>query len=173
VGRFILFAALAYLVSGALGILLGFRSVSLITHFTYAPVAVTLLHLMGFVGMALLAVIYYVVPRVLGLSWDTRWMQAHFLLATVGTGLIFLALFAGGLVQGLRLNNTTTPFVDVVKTTVPFVGLATGGWMLLLIAQGLFLWQLGGLLARFTRPARLAAWAFLSGADLPQAEVRA
>ena len=63
-----------------------------------------------------------------------------------------LGLGAGGVLQGMKLANADVPFMNVVRGTVPFVGLSTMGVLLLLIGQLVFLTNYFKLLCAFTAP---------------------
>jgi len=56
-------------------------------------------------------------------------------------------------VQGGKLADASVPFINVVTGTVPFIGLSTLAWLILLVSQGLFLANFCGLLCRFLQPA--------------------
>lgn len=171
--RFILFSAGACLVSGGLGILLAFRSVAVLTRFTYAETAVTWLAVLGFVGLALLGGVHDLVPRLTRLGWpSSRRARFHFWGSAAGVTLVFAALFVGGLVQGDKLNDPSVPFVAVSRATVPFVGLATLGWLTLLAAQVSLCCNLAVLLYRWAEPWRRATLELFAGAAARKAEAR-
>src|SRR5204862_7564331 len=101
-------------------------------HVSYVEAAQSRLALFGFSGMALLGSIHYIVPRLVQVGWACATsVQAHFWCSATGIGLVFLGLTFGGLVQALGINAPAKPFIQIVKSTVPFVGLATLGLLLL------------------------------------------
>jgi len=145
--KFIVFAAGSFLVASLGGILLGLREVSWLTRLTYTEVAQRHLAIHGFVGMALFGSLYYIVPRVLQQPWPTpKWVGAQFWLFGGGAALVFLALGFGGLLHGAKLNDPSVPMVNVIKSTIPFVGMATLGYTAMLFGAGLFLVHLARLL---------------------------
>ena len=145
--RFIRFAAVAYLLSGTGRVLIGWREVGVVTQFTYVPVALQWLSLLGFVGMAAFGGIYYIVPRLTRVEWPSaskiRW---HYLCSAAGVTLLVGSLAVAGVMQGLKLNLDTVDFVGAMRSIVPLVGLSTMGLLLLLIGQILWLVNLVGLI---------------------------
>ena len=165
-GRFIWFSAISYVVAAPVQILLGFREVSEVTGFTYTEVARTQLVLHGFVAMALFGAIYYIVPRVTELEWPAlKAVRSHFTCYAIGVVLIFAGLGAGGLVQGFRMNQSTTDFVAVIKSTVPFVGISTLGILLLLVGEFFLLRNFFTLCHRSSAQARTYAINLLTGRE--------
>jgi cytochrome c oxidase cbb3-type subunit 1 len=156
--RYILFGALAYFVSSAGGILLGFYGVSAITQFSLVPQALVYLVIFGFFGMTVLGAIYYIIPRATGIGWPSeKLVRWHYNCTAAGIGVLFLSLLIGGLIQGYRLNQTMTDIGMVTRGAVPFIGLATLGWLLLLVGQFAFLKNLFTLMHRQAAPVRTAA----------------
>ena len=150
---FVLFGALAYLVHGVVSALMSVPQVASITNFTYAIVARNNLLLHGFVGMVLFGCLYYIIPQLTRVKWpNEKWIRVHLLCSMIGVALLFLGLGLGGVLQGLKLARPAVPFMDVVRGTVPFVGLSTLGVLLLLVGQIAFVANLTGLLRAFLAP---------------------
>jgi cytochrome c oxidase cbb3-type subunit I len=146
--RFILAAAGSFFVASALGIILGLREVSWLTRLTYAEVAQRQLAIHGFVGMALFGGLYYILPRVLQNPWPSpRLVNTQFWLFGGGAVLVFVALGIGGLVHGAKLNDPSVHIVSAIKATIPFVGMATLGYTLMLAGAAVFLYHVARLLA--------------------------
>jgi len=144
--KFIMFAAGSYVVSSALGIILGLREVAWLTRLAYADVAQRQLAIHGFVSMALFGTLHYVLPRVLQRPWPRpHWLLLQFWLFGGGVALIFVALGLGGISHGVKLSDPSVPMVNVVKATIPFVGLSTLGYLSLFVGASLFLVHLGQL----------------------------
>jgi cytochrome c oxidase cbb3-type subunit 1 len=126
-----------FLLSSVLRVLDGVKPISDVTRFTYFAAGHTHLALYGFFAMAAFAGLYYIVPRLTQVPWPSAQMvRVHFYGSALGIGLSALALVLGGLLQGFRLNNAAVSFVDVVRTTVPFIGISTLGLFVTLVAQG-------------------------------------
>ena len=83
-------------------------------------------------------------------------MRTHYLCSAVGIAILFLALLIGGLVQGYRLNQTVADIVPVSRGAIPFIGLATLAFLLLLVGQIAFLKNFNTLLHRQGAPIRRA-----------------
>jgi cytochrome c oxidase cbb3-type subunit 1 len=150
--RFIVFGAASYIVAILINIVLSLREVSAITHLTYVETAQTQLALFGFVSMTLFGCLNYIVPRVVAEWPSAKMVQAHFWCSAIGIGLVCLALTVGGLLQAFGINNLAVPFVDVIRSTVPFIGLATLGQLVLLVGQAALLWNLILLVRRRFEP---------------------
>jgi cytochrome c oxidase cbb3-type subunit 1 len=150
---FVLFGALAYLVHGVTSALMSLPQIAAVTNFTYATVARNNLLLHGFVGMTLFGCLYYIIPLLAQVKWpNEKWIRVHLLCSMIGVALLFLGLGLGGLLQGLKLARPAVPFMEVVRGTVPFVGLSTLGVLLLLVGQIAFVANLAGLLRAFLAP---------------------
>jgi len=155
--RFIVVAAAAYLLSTLRSIPLGLREISRLTHLTFAEAAQTQLVLLGFISMALFGSMHYIVPRMLQMEWPSaKRGRFHFWSSAVGIAIVFLSLSVGGIIQGTGLNNPALPFINVVRSTIPFIGLATLGQLLILAGQVALLWNLIVLAHRQAEPFRKA-----------------
>jgi len=169
--RFVVFGAGCYLIAEALGIVLGTREVSVATHYTYLELGHRYLALFGFVGMVLWGSLHYIVPRLVQMDWYCpKLTKTHFRCSALGVGLIFVALSAGGVLHGLKMNLGTEDMVRLVRATVPFVGLSTLGWLLLLIGQGALLMNLFVVLRRSVEPYRRSAWELVRSDNPAQPE---
>jgi cytochrome c oxidase cbb3-type subunit 1 len=167
VGRFIWFAAIAFVVAGAAQVLFSVREVSEVIGFTYAEVARTQLFLHGFVAMALFGAVYYIVPRLVELEWPVvNHARLHFTLYAAGVAVVFVAFLGGGILQGVRMNKSTADFVAVTKATVPFVGIGTLGLLLLLAGQALLLKNFFTLCHRANAAVRSYAINFITGREI-------
>ena len=153
--RFTVIGAASYLLASLLNIVLSLREVSAVTHLTYVEAGQVQLALLGFVAMTLFGSIHYIVPRVMNVAWPCqKLLQTHFWGSAVGIALIVVGLMAGGVVQGLEINNPSVPFINVVRSTVPFLGIGTLGELVLLAGQVALLWNLTLLLRQHVEPWR-------------------
>ena len=92
----------------------------------------------GFFGMVALGGIYHVLPKVADIKWPfAGFIRAHLWLATFGVLFIAGAYLLGGWQQGAKLNMPAVAFVDVAKSTLMPIRMAS---------LGEFLWALGSLL---------------------------
>jgi len=158
-----------------LSIVLGLREVSAITHLTYLESAQVQLALFGFIGMVLFGSLFYIIPRMMQSEWPSpKRVRFHFWSSAAGIGLVFAGLGLGGLVQGFGINNPdpAATFITVVKSTIPFVGIATLGQLLLLAGQGALLWDFILLLCEYTEPVRKSALDLVMRGGLEKEGVR-
>jgi cytochrome c oxidase cbb3-type subunit 1 len=163
--RFMLFSSGAYLLAGVLLTLTSFRSVSLLTQFTYIPMLLDHLLLLGFFGMAGFGAVYFVLPRVTGMEWPSpklaRWHRRG---SVWGLTLYSLALLVGGLIHGARMNNPQVEFMAAVKSTLPWVGISTLGLLLFLAGQVALLINVQKMAWLSLTPTFATVWAFFQDA---------
>jgi cbb3-type cytochrome oxidase subunit 1 len=150
--RFARWALIAYLAVGGLNAANAFTTTRALTQFTLITPALDQLFILGFVGLALLGAIYHVVPQLMGLAWPApRWAGMHCNLALGGVGLLVAAGLVGGWLQGTALQNSEVQFVLVMKRYIPFMGLGTLAWMVLLAGNVLLVLNLARVLAGYCR----------------------
>jgi len=119
-----------------------------VTDLTVFTTGVKALYLYGFFGMTIAGAIYYLAPKITGCDWPSDQLaKLHYLGSVVGILVLVLALVAGGIVQGVRINNPEIPFVEAIRSTIPFLGLSTLGGLFLLAANMAFLVNVIRLLA--------------------------
>ena len=156
--RFLKFGAWAYVIVAAGSILLGVPIIARVTHLTWVEQARNLFGLYGFVAMTAFGATHYIIPRMLGLPWPSaRATKIHFTCSAIGALLICAALGIGGIIQGFKMNIGVADFVSLGKLSAPFLGLATLGFLILIIGQAAFLKNLLTLLHVWGAPARRAA----------------
>jgi len=120
--RFVVFGAMAYTVVSLQGSLTAIREINHVTHFTHYTVAHAHLGAYAFASMVFFGAIYYIMPRLLEREWPSRWLiRLHFWPSAIGIALYFVVLSWGGILQGLELNRGTTPFLDIVARTIPYL----------------------------------------------------
>lgn len=155
------FARLAlcgYLGYGALTVVNAFAAVRRYTQYTLVTVALDQLFLLGFVSAALFGVLYHVTPKLLGRDWPSvRALKLHRLGLVSSVGLILVAYGVGGVLQGLALNDANLPFPDVLKRTVPFIGIGTLANLIFLASSLCLAWNLARLLITLCRERCLPA----------------
>jgi len=155
--RFITFGAWSYVIVSTAGILLGLPIVARVTHLTWAEAGTNLFGLYGFVGMVAFGAMYYIVPRLVGMTWPSaRLVNVHLRCSIIGSIVLYLALGIGGVIQGFKMNVALTDFVTLGKLNAAFVGIATIGLVILIVGQAAFLKNLLTLLHIWGAPARKA-----------------
>ena len=123
------------LLAGAVGVLPGISNRIGLTLYHSGQ---TQLLVAGFFGMVALGGIYHVLPKVADIKWPfAGFIRAHLWLATFGVLLIAGAYLLGGWQQGAKLNQPAIAFVDVAKSTLMPIRMASLGELL---------WALGSLL---------------------------
>ena len=150
---FIRYSALAYVLLGVLTALTSIPAVAALTNFTYVTVAKNNLAIHGVAGLVLLGSIYYILPRLLQVNWASECsIGTHFKLALAGVVLTTIGVGVGGVIQGAKLANATLPFIDVARSTFPWVGMHILGLILLLVGQAFLLVNLFKLFKSHLQP---------------------
>ena len=153
---FVLFGVGAFLLAALMGIGAVLWDRNQLLQFSWFASARFQLQVYGFFVMICLGAIYYLLPRLAGFAFPwARLVRVHFWVAAAGLVLTALPFTLGGFVQAYKMQNEATPFVDVAKSTLPFLRASTVGDMLLLIGHLLLLANIAALLARLVR-ARLS-----------------
>ena len=142
--RFIVFGAMSYTVVSFQGSIQALRSVNEISHFTHYTIAHAHLGVYSFFSMVMFGSIYYIVPRLTGREWPSAALiKAHFWLTAVGMVIYWVGLTWGGWFQGLEMNDPDIPFIDVVRSTVPYLWSRTFAGLLMTaghVAFAISLW---------------------------------
>jgi cytochrome c oxidase cbb3-type subunit 1 len=148
--RFIIFGLAAYVLAGLLGAFNVLPPISAVLRFTYFQEALVVLNNFGFFGMVMFGSIYYIVPRLIQQEWPSAGLlKVHFWASASGILLCVVSLIVGGVQQGLALNDPSLLFLDVVKTTFPYLTGCTLGVVLLAVANAGFLCNLLWALVRY------------------------
>jgi cytochrome c oxidase cbb3-type subunit 1 len=120
--RFVVFAAMSYTIVSVQGSLTAIRAVSRVTHFTHYTVAHAHLGMYAFVTMMLFGAMYYMMPRLTGKEWPSRWLiRIHFWGCALGVLHYWIILSIGGIKQGLMMLDPAVPFIDIVKSMLPYL----------------------------------------------------
>ncbi len=165
--RFILFGLAAFILTNLLNVISSLYPVSEITRFTWFTAAQKQLGLYGFFAMTMFGAIYYIVPRLMQSEWPSaRLANLHFWCTALGVAFYVLPLAAGGVVEGLAMNDANVPFMDVLKKTLMFIRVSTLGDLLMLIGNCCLMWNLCVLFYRCCRAYCVPAIASLSKTDV-------
>ncbi|HOX57505.1 MAG TPA: cbb3-type cytochrome c oxidase subunit I [Candidatus Paceibacterota bacterium] len=169
---FIGFGTAAFAVAGLAKAATAFRAVSRVTQFTWFTPAWDLLNAYGYFTMVMFGAAYYIVPQLVGREFPPgKLVRVHFWTAGAGILCFVVPLAAGGIVQGLKLQQAVIPFADVTRGTLPFLRASTMGDLLMALGHLLFLANLALLAFRFYRARAVSAWAEAT-AEIPAAGVR-
>lgn len=157
---FIIFGALAYVIAGLLGAVAAVDHHAEVVGFTWFLPAQAQLAISGFFVLTMFGAVYYIVPRLTRAEFSPAGVRWHLWLAVLGVVLYVVPLLIGGVVQGHWLNQTETPVLDVLKSTLPFFRASTTGELLMVLGNLVFLLNVLGLLNRVRR---VSMAAFLAG----------
>lgn len=113
---------MSYTVVSIQGSFTAVPAVNRIAHFTHYTIAHAHLGMYAFVTMMLFGSMYYIVPRLTNREWPSaRLIRWHFWLTAVGVLVYWGALTVGGVEQGVELANPNVAFLDIVRSTIPWL----------------------------------------------------
>lgn len=134
--RFVVFGAMSYTLVSFQGSITAIREVNYVTHFTHYTIAHSHLGAYAFASMVYFGAIYYIMPRLLEREWPSRWLiRFHFWPSAIGISIYFFILSWGGIVQGMAMNLSDTPFMEIVAATIPYLKWRTIGGTLMTIGH--------------------------------------
>ncbi|MFP5465881.1 MAG: cbb3-type cytochrome c oxidase subunit I, partial [Gammaproteobacteria bacterium] len=149
--KFIVLSLAFYGLATFEGPMMAIRSVNVVSHFTDWTIGHVHSGALGWNAMVTYGTFYFLVPRLVGAELhSTRLANLHFVLALAGTLLYILAMWAGGVSQGLlwlsvdRLGELSFGFRDIMAGMRPYYGLRLVAGLLfwggtLLMAYNLFM----------------------------------
>jgi cytochrome c oxidase cbb3-type subunit 1 len=157
--QFIRFGAAGFLIAVLMNIFAALPPFSSLAAFTWFNTARSHAMFYGFFSLTLFGAIYYLLPRVAEIeSPFPGLIRVHLWFAVSGILLVILPLAAGGLLQGIKLNNPEIAFTDVSKASLHFLRISTLGDLLIGFGHVIFLMNVAGLVNRFLRPRALASY---------------
>lgn len=148
---------LAFVVSGAMmytltsfqGSLQSMRWLNTITHFTHSTIAHAHLGVYGFVSFIMFGSLYFILPRLTRWEWPhPRLIQAHYWLSLSGVGIYFIFLTIGGTLQGLKMLDPNSSFMESVLVVNPYLIARSVGGSLMLFAHFVFAYHVYALLRK-------------------------
>ncbi len=160
--RFMVFGGMSYTVTSLHGVLLAFRSVSEVTHFTHSTIAHAHQGMYAFFTMVMFGAIYYILPRVTQVEWPSaRLIRIHFWAVAIGILLYIVPLTIGGTLEGLAMTNPDVPFLDltkrsVVTLTLPYLKMRSHSGILIFVGHLAFATSFIWLMARWVKTKRAA-----------------
>ena len=139
--RFIVFGAMSYTAVSVQGSLQSLRTINEVTHFTHYTVAHAHLGVYAFFTMTMFGSMYYIVPRLTEWEWSSAMLiRIHFWTTAVGIALYFLSLTWAGWYQGLKLNDSDVPFMEIVNYTLPYLQARSWSGALMTVGHLAFAW---------------------------------
>ncbi len=167
--RFTVFGAMSYTVFSGVGVLISLRSIARYVNFTQANVAYTHLGLYAFFTMIMFGSMYYIVPRLVGREWRyASLIKLHFWASVYGIGLMTLMLLAGGLAEGLNMDNPTLPFTESTQSLLPYLRGRSLAGVLMMASHFIFAFHFGLMLFGLGRTASVPT--FLNPVEAEGAE---
>lgn len=166
--RFVVFGAMSYTAVSLQGSLLALRVYNEPFHFTHNTIAHAHLGLYAFYTMIMFGAMYYIIPRLTGREWSSsRLIKVHWWGTAGGILLMFVVLTAGGMIQGLEMNqasaslgsridehglfgglsawfdgfkerNGAVPFMEIVRGTLPWLAARSLSGVMILIGHVAF-----------------------------------
>ena len=137
--KFMVVAITAYGMSTFEGPMLSLKSVNVISHFTDWTVAHVHVGGLGWNGMLIFGMFYYIFPRLFGTKlYSIKLANAHFWIATLGILFWTIPMYWAGFVQGLMWKqfnpdgNMTYEFIETVERLNSFFILRSFGGLLYL-----------------------------------------
>src|SRR6056297_2631175 len=133
-----------FIIGGVTGVFLASIPIDLILHDTYYVVGHFHYIVMGALGFAVFAGVYYWFPVFTGRMYQRTLGKAHFWLSMIGTNLTFFAMLALGYL-GMPRRYATYQFDGAIAPLAQvstFHLLATIGAFILLVGQLIFVWNL-------------------------------
>lgn len=147
--KFFSFSAMFFVVSVVLGAIAVLPFIGQRLSLTLFHTGQSQLLVAGFFGMVALGVAYHVLPKVTDIQWPfAGFVKAHLWLATFGMLLIGGSYVLGGWQQGAKLAAGSTPFVDIAKSTMMPIRMATMGELFWAIGSLLFVVNVFSLIYR-------------------------
>ncbi len=169
--RFTVFGAMSYTVFSALGVLISLRSMARYFNFAQASVAYSHLGLYAFFSMIIFGSMYYIVPRLVGREWRyATLIKLHFWGSVYGIGLMTLMLLAGGLIQGLDMENPSLPFTESTQSLLPYFRGRSLAGILMTVSHFIFAFHFGLMLFGLGRTASVPT--FLNPVEAEGSEVQ-
>src|SRR5438067_2178278 len=137
--RFTVFGAMSYTAFSLLGVVISLRSFARYLQFSEVSIAYSHLGLYAFFSMIMFGAMYYIVPRLVGREWRfASLIKIHFWASVYGIGLMTLMLLAGGMVQGMNMDNPTLPFTESTQSVLPYLRGRSLSGILMTVAHFVF-----------------------------------
>lgn len=131
-----------FIIGGVTGVFLASVPVDLVLHDTYYVVGHFHYLVMGFIGFAIFAGIYYWYPIFTGKMYQQKLAKWHFWLTMLGTQLTFFAmLFLGYIGMPRRYATYDFPLAPMDLITA-FNQIATLGALIIFVGQVIWVWNL-------------------------------
>lgn len=132
--RFVAAGVIFYVIATLLSLLNTIPFCNAILNFTDYTSALFFLSLLGFSGMILFAGLYYLIPRLSGISWfSSSLILWHFWLFIVGISLMVFSMVFGGIIEGVALDDPVINFTNILSYATPWRFLILISWLIIII----------------------------------------
>ena len=136
---YVKFGTAAFVLSGLMLIAEACPQISRVTEFTWFGPAQVQLQMLGFFTIVMCGAIYELLPRVMGFELPfPKFVRLQHWLFMLGIVLWAGSLAAGGVEQGMKLQNADTAFADSTTAALMFLRVGTTGLLLILLGSLLF-----------------------------------
>jgi cytochrome c oxidase cbb3-type subunit 1 len=138
--RFVAAGIIFYVIATFLSLLNMCPGFNSLLNFTDNVSASLIVSLLGFFGMTLFAGVYYIIPRLTGISWFSSVMiRWHFWLSIIGTSVMISSMVLGGVIEGAALNDSEITFTNILSYAQPWRFLISISWLILIIGFACFI----------------------------------
>ena len=135
-----------FFLSGLMLMAMACPKINPVTQFTWFGPAETQLRLYGFFAMTMFGAVYYILPRVVGIEFPfAKLARVHYWASLLGILLLVVPLAIGGVIQGVKLQNSNVAFADTTKAMLPYLRVSTTGLLLMFFGNLLFFVNVMGL----------------------------
>jgi cytochrome c oxidase cbb3-type subunit I/II len=132
------------------GSLLSLREVNALSHNTDWTVGHVHSGALGWVGLMVFGVVYWVVPRLWRTPlWSTALANTHFWMATIGIGVYAISMWIAGIMEGVmqlsfddHARLAYRDWMEIVKATIPFYWIRLWGGATYFVGIGLCLYNI-------------------------------
>ncbi len=158
--QFISLGVIGFILAGVMNIAAVLPPIGELTSFTWFTAARTQASTYGFFSLVMFGAVYYILPQLAGIEFSSpKLVRVHLWVAAAGVVLLIVPLAAGGLVQGFKLQDPAVDFLQVSRSTLPFLRASTMGDVLIAAGHVAFAVNVIGVVRRFSRARMAAAYA--------------
>ncbi len=138
--HFVAAGIIFYVIATFLSLLNTFPGFNALLNFTDYVSASLIVSLLGFFGMTLFAGVYYIIPRLTGISWFSSVMiRWHFWLSIIGISVMISSMVLGGIIEGAALNDSEITFTNILSYAQPWRFLISISWLILIVGFACFI----------------------------------
>jgi cytochrome c oxidase cbb3-type subunit 1 len=147
--KFLIVSLSFYGMSTFEGPMMSIKTVNALSHYTDWTIGHAHSGALGWVAMISFGAVYMLVPRVFGRPsmYNTKLIDVHFWIATIGIVLYIASMWIAGVMQGLMWRavnedgTLTYTFVESLLATYPYYGVRFLGGLMFLIGAVLMAWN--------------------------------